>query len=365
MTTISTQDQVASISTPDRPAVWDCFIFNNEFALLEFRLGLLDLVVDRFVLVEATRTHTGEPKPTHFAANAARFARYAAKIRHVVVDDMPDGAPPWTLERFQRSGVWRGLAGVRPADLVLVGDLDEVPDPAVVAELTASLRRPTRLVQRHFIFAANFELPDAWTDGTMAARGDQLDDPQMAVLMGDLDAAWSAENAHLTPAAGCHLSYLGGQAAVAAKLHSTPHREFAVPALTRPRHLDRCVALGVHVAGAYAIERRRRQRLPSMLAPLAEAHPELFDFRPGPPRYVVLVYLAYARIRARLPLGLLDVIDAHPLPFGVAFGPFLLAFDRALRTARTYRLRHRACRAVSGARRLVWRTSGLEHAETH
>ena len=357
----------ATNATQHRPHVWDCFIFSNEFALLDFRLSLLDPVVDHFVVIEATRTHTGHPKPARFAENAARFARYGAKIRHVVVDDMPDGARPWVLERFQRSGVWRGLDGVQPGDLVMVGDLDEVPDPAVVQKLNATLRRPTRLVMRHFIFAANFELPDRWTDGTMAARGDQLRDPRMAVLMGDPDAAWSAENAHVTPAAGCHLSYLGGRDAVAAKLRATPHREFAVPALTRPRHLERCVALGVHVAGVYAIRRRRRQRLPSMLMPLARTHPELFDFRRGPPRYVVLIYLAYARIRTRLPGRLLDVIDAHPLPFGLVFGPFLLAFDRAVRTARRYRLRHRTRRAVAGAHRLVWRTSGLERprAETH
>jgi Glycosyltransferase family 17 len=346
----------SSSATQHRPRVWDCFIFNNEFELLDFRLSLLDPVVDRFVLVEATRTHTGDPKPARFADNAARFAPYGAKIRHVLVDDMPGGAPPWALERFQRSGVWRGLDGVEATDLVMVGDLDEVPDPDVVERLNASLRQPTRLAMRHFIFAANFELPDPWTDGTMAARGDQLADPRIAVLMGDPDTAWSAENAHVTPGAGCHLSYLGGRDAVAAKLRATPHREFAVPELTRPRHLERCVALGVQVAGAYAIKRQPRQRLPSMLLPLAETNPDLFDFRRGPPRYVVLVYLAYARIRTRLPRRLLDVIDAHPVPFGLAFGPFLVAFDRARRTARRYRLRHRARRAVSGAHRLIWRT---------
>jgi hypothetical protein len=337
-------------------------MFNNEFALLDFRLRLLDPVVDHFVLIEATRTHTGEPKPASFAENESRFARYSKKIRHVIVRDMPEDASPWALERFQRSGVRRGLDGVGPTDLVMVGDVDEVPDPAVIQAMNATLPQPTRLVMRHFIFAANFELPDAWTDGTMAARGDQLGDQRLAVLMGDPGAAWSGENAHVTPAAGCHLSYLGGRDAVEAKLRATPHQEFALPALSRPRHLARCVALGVHVAGVYAIKRRGRDHLPSMLLPLTSMHPELFDFRPGPPRPVVLLYLAYARIRTRLPLRLLDVIDAHPVPFGLAFGPFLLVFDRALRAARKYRVRHRAWRAVISARRLFGRTRGLEHS---
>jgi hypothetical protein len=347
---------VLAPSPPHHDAVWDCFIFKDEFALLEYRLRLLDPVVDYFVLVEATRTHAGQPKPAWFAENAAQFRQYSPKIRHIVLDDMPEDASPWALERFQRSGVWRGLDGVRPTDVVMVGDLDEVPDPAVVEELKATLRHPVRLVMRHFIYAANFELPDQWTDGTMAARGGQLGDPRIAVLMGDRDAAWSAENAHVVPAAGCHLSYLGGRDAVAAKLRATPHREFAVPALSRPRHLDRCVALGVHVAGAYAIKRRRRDRLPPMLLALADTHPYLFDFRRGRPRMVVLLYLAYARTRRRLPLRLLDLIDAHPLPFALVCGPFLLVSDGALRMAGRHRLRHRARRAIHGARRLAERS---------
>jgi hypothetical protein len=349
-----------SLSASRPGAVWDCFMFNNEFALLDYRLRLLDPVVDHFVVIEATRTHTGQPKPANFAEQAWRYAKYSGKIRHVVVDDMPEDASPWALERYQRSGVQRGLDAVEPTDIVMIGDVDEVPDPAIIPTLKATLRQPARLVMRHFIFAGNFELPDAWTDGTMAARGDQLGDQRIAVLMGDADAQWSAENDHLIPAAGCHLSFLGGEDAVAAKLRATPHQEFAVPALSRSRHLARCVTLGVHVAGVYAIKRRRRERLPSMLVPLTNMHPELFDFRPGPPRPVVLIYLAYARIRPQLPLRLLDVIDTHPVPFGLVFGPPLLVFDCALRAARKHRVRHRARHVVTSARRRL-RPRSLEH----
>jgi beta-1,4-mannosyl-glycoprotein beta-1,4-N-acetylglucosaminyltransferase len=338
-------------------------MFNDELALLEFRLRLLDPVVDHFVLIESTRTHTGHPKRACFAEDASRFDRYRGKIRHVLVDDMPH-ASPWVLERFQRAAVWRGLEGVRSGDLVMVGDLDEVPDPGVVARLTTTLHRPTRLAMRHFVFAGNFEIPHEWTDGTMAARGDHLREPQMAVLMGDPDAAWSPRNDDVTPDAGYHLSFMGGRDAVAAKLHAYAHQEFAVPALNRPRHLDRCIRFGVHVAGVYAIRRRRPEQLPTGVQTLAEMHPELFDFRPGPPRLVVLLYLAYARVRTRLPLPLLAAIDAHPVPFAVAFGPFLLPIDTALRTAAKHRLRHRARRAVRGGRRLVWRMTGAMEGTT-
>jgi beta-1,4-mannosyl-glycoprotein beta-1,4-N-acetylglucosaminyltransferase len=348
---------VTDLTTAAERHIWDCFMFNDELALLEFRLRVLDPIVDYFVLIESTRTHTGHPKRACFAANSRRFDTYRAKIRHILVDDMPD-ASPWVLERFQRAAVWRGLDEVEPRDLVMVGDLDEIPDPSVIRRLATTLQHPTRVAMRHFVFAANFEIPHLWTDGTMVARGDQLREPPMAVLMGDPAAAWSPRNDHMTTAAGCHLSFMGGRNAVATKLRAYAHQEFAVPALTRPRHLERCVALGVHVAGIYAIRRRPLERLPPMARMLAEMHPEFFDFRPGPPRSVVLLYLAYARVRTRLPLQLLAVIDAHPLPFAIVFGPFLLTVDTALRAAAKHRLRYRARHAIRRGRRLAWRIRG-------
>ena len=41
--------------------IYDCFSFFNELDLLEIRLNVLKDVVDKFMLVEATKTHMGEP----------------------------------------------------------------------------------------------------------------------------------------------------------------------------------------------------------------------------------------------------------------------------------------------------------------
>ena len=127
---------------------FDCFIIFNELDLLEIRLNVLKDVVDKFVVVEATRTHTGKPKPLYFWENKARFAAFADKIIHVVVDDFPE--PPegyterqasWMREDFQRNAMIRGLAGARPEDFVIISDVDEIPRPEVVAQIKAI--RPT------------------------------------------------------------------------------------------------------------------------------------------------------------------------------------------------------------------------------
>jgi hypothetical protein len=55
------------------PMIYDCFLINREFDLLEMRLHELAPVVDRFVLVEATHTFFGQPKPLHYQENRACF----------------------------------------------------------------------------------------------------------------------------------------------------------------------------------------------------------------------------------------------------------------------------------------------------
>lgn len=68
--------------------IYDCFTFFNEIELLKIRFEELYNVVDKFVLVEATQTFTGEPKELFFLKNKNLFSKYEDKIIHVVVDDL-------------------------------------------------------------------------------------------------------------------------------------------------------------------------------------------------------------------------------------------------------------------------------------
>lgn len=74
--------------------VYDCFCFFNELKLLEVRLEELNPVVDVFVLVESTRTFTGNPKALHFQNNKHLFSKHADKIQHIVVDELPPATNP-------------------------------------------------------------------------------------------------------------------------------------------------------------------------------------------------------------------------------------------------------------------------------
>jgi beta-1,4-mannosyl-glycoprotein beta-1,4-N-acetylglucosaminyltransferase len=110
----------------------DCFPFYNELDVLEARLTLLDEYVDLFVLAEAEVTHLGSPKVLYFEKNKERFSKWLHKIRHVVTKDMPTDPDPWCRERHQRASVLEGLTDVPPEAIVMVSDVDEIPDMRVV-----------------------------------------------------------------------------------------------------------------------------------------------------------------------------------------------------------------------------------------
>lgn len=82
--------------------IYDVFTFFNELDLLEIRLNILDPFVDYFVLIEATKTFSGHPKPLHYLENKHRFKKWNHKIIHYVVDDAPDN------EDELRSRIYRG-----------------------------------------------------------------------------------------------------------------------------------------------------------------------------------------------------------------------------------------------------------------
>lgn len=311
--------------------VWDCFLFNNELRLLEFRLEYLADVVDRVVLVEAPVTFRGDPKPLHFARHAERLERHRHRIHHVVPEGLEISMPTTRIrERRQHAAIRTALdqAGVAADDLVLVGDLDEIPSRETVESLASEPpHRPVRIAMCHARYFANWELPQPWTDGTMAGRGADVDHPDLAVLLGDPDAVWGTSGEPVTAPSGWHLSYLGGPGAIAVK-----HEQLADTSSDNPRdkdsaHLQRLVDFGVDLSGRHTLRRIDRSNLDRQQQDLLAFAPELFDFTPPPT--AADAYRAYTRMRRRLPVSAARIADRIVPPLLAPLGPALVGAERA------------------------------------
>jgi len=140
---------------------YDCFSFFNELDLLEIRLNELSDVVDKFVLIEATKTHSGRFKPLYYKTNRTRYTKFHDKIIHIIVDDMPitpeeiqaaispqdrhwldtgyQLGDNWVRERFQRNAMMRALDDCDPDDIIIIEDADEMVRSEIIANLDATM----------------------------------------------------------------------------------------------------------------------------------------------------------------------------------------------------------------------------------
>lgn len=217
--------------------IYDCFTFFNEFDLLEIRLNVLKDVVDRFVLVEATRTHSNQPKPLYFEENKDRYAPFLDRITHIVVDEYPEYKTSWTYENHQRNEIRRGLDGCRDEDTVLISDLDEIPSPAAILahKDTPGIKVFEQLFHYYYLNHLYVRRP-GWHGTRMLSGRDfrhGLDEVSNYSFcnIAELNRGTTANKIRaydgkpLIRDAGWHFSYLGGLEAIRLKLQSYSHQE--------------------------------------------------------------------------------------------------------------------------------------------
>ena len=113
-------------------AIFDCFQYYNEDHMAEIRFNILDQFVDKFVIVESTVNHQGKTKKLHFDLN--KFKKFKNKINYIVVDDTPENIKKphkfgeSLVEQHQRNSIMRGLSKAHDNDLVILSDVDEIPN---------------------------------------------------------------------------------------------------------------------------------------------------------------------------------------------------------------------------------------------
>ena len=118
--------------------IYDCFSYWDEDLLLDLRLNILDNYVDYFVIVEGNKTWQNNTKKLKF--DLKKFKKFEKKIIYIPVEDMPDGDNPYLRENFQRNCISRGLNKANENDLILISDLDEIPNPKKINAFKKQMR---------------------------------------------------------------------------------------------------------------------------------------------------------------------------------------------------------------------------------
>lgn len=139
--------------------VIDCIPFFNELDILKLRLHILDPLVDRFVIEEATHTFSGLPKDLCFEKNREMFEEFLPKITHLVVDNSPEEISTHERDKFQKNALAKALTDASDEDVLILSDVDEIPNPAVLQELVKRFDpdKIYHLAQRNFYCYLNME----------------------------------------------------------------------------------------------------------------------------------------------------------------------------------------------------------------
>lgn len=139
--------------------VYDCIPFFNELDILKLRLNILNPLVDRFIIEEATVTFSGEPKELCFEKNKEMFQEFLPKIDYIVVNNSPVDATTHVRDNFQKNALELGLKDAGEEDVIILSDVDEIPNPEVLKGIIAEFDpdKIYHLAQRMFYCFINME----------------------------------------------------------------------------------------------------------------------------------------------------------------------------------------------------------------
>ena len=124
--------------------IYDCFMYFDEDLLLDIRLHTLDESIKKFVITEATYTHNGSKKKLNFDIN--KFKKFKDKIDYIIVEKQPENILEllendteikrgeklilngMARDYYQRECLETGIKEAQGDDLILISDLDEIPN---------------------------------------------------------------------------------------------------------------------------------------------------------------------------------------------------------------------------------------------
>ena len=232
--------------------IFDCFMYFDEEVVLDLRLNTLDRYVDYFVIVESTFTHRGDRRNLKF--DHKKFEKFKDKIIYLTFDKEPDGieavyendnegekSRKYILnaakrENGQRDYIVNGLQKASSEDLILISDVDEIPN---LEEINLyNLKEKILMFQQDmFYYKFDLKLPNMVWSGTKGCRKKDLLSPQWLRNIKDkkyslfrLDIIFSKikyNNIKFIKNGGWHFSNIKSPKEIEHKLKSyLHHREF-------------------------------------------------------------------------------------------------------------------------------------------
>tara|TARA_B100000700_G_scaffold32973_1_gene31645 strand:+ start:1964 stop:2770 length:807 start_codon:yes stop_codon:yes gene_type:complete len=217
-------------------AIFDCFQYFNEEHIAEIRFNILNEFVDTFVIVESTVNHQGKTKKLHFDIN--KYKKFKSKINYIVVDDTPEDIKKpheggeSLVEQHQRNSIMKGLKNCQDNDLVILSDVDEIPNLNKLNEFDK--KKYGVFSQKMFMYKFNLlNLRENNWHGSKICLKKNLKSPQwLRNLKFKKYPFWRIDktrNLQIIEDGGWHFAYLQKPENILNKIKSFAHGEFNTP----------------------------------------------------------------------------------------------------------------------------------------
>ena len=225
--------------------IYDCFQYFNEENVLDIRLNILDEFVNFFVITESTTDHQGKNKKLNFDPN--KFKKFQKKIIYIVVDDTeeaikkPHMGGESLVEQHQRNSIMRGLKNCHDDDLIILSDVDEIPDPNKLGSFDKRNKYGV-FSQKMFGYKINLlnETENNW-HGSKICLKKNLKSPQwLRNLKFKKYPFWRLDKLkkiQIIENGGWHFAYLQNPENISKKIKSFAHGEFNKDSITNEENI--------------------------------------------------------------------------------------------------------------------------------
>ena len=237
-------------------AVYDCFLYFNEDHILDLRLNILDKFINFFVIVESTTDHQGNSKNLNFDIN--KFKKFENKIIYIIVDNTENilkkshvGGES-LVEQHQRNSITRGLKNCHDEDLVILSDVDEIPD---LTKLNIFNKKKYAVFsQKMFNYKLNLlnETENNW-HGSRICLKRNLKSPQLLRnLKFKKYPFWRIDkpkNLQIIENGGWHFAYLQNPKNILKKIKAFSHGEFNTTAFANEINIEEKIKMQKDIFG--------------------------------------------------------------------------------------------------------------------
>jgi len=246
--------------------IYDCFCYFDEDLILELRFETLWEFVDYFVISEAAYSHAGASRKLHFDIN--RFTKYESKIRYLPLHERPAGEnDSWKNENFIRNNIVHGLYDANPNDLIIISDLDEIPNPHRIAAYHPKYLRGDFKQRYYSYYFNNYRIGEVDANGKLIPGSEIHEGSKITTfrhfvdffnsnassvriykshgLFRSLRRSWF-KRFQIQPITdgGWHFTWIYDMSGIVRKIESTAHQEFNKPYYKDPERIRSHILAG-------------------------------------------------------------------------------------------------------------------------